>query len=197
MLVRNEPAKPTPPSQNVADFDKQHMKHALAQAEIGFREGGVPIGAALVTSDGVVLGVGRNRRVQNGSAIRHGEDLNDVRCSRRIVWKILAVCLRRFIENVQCSQLYLLVPCAPAQSSYSGSKEYKHFIIIVVQPLDSSKGSDRRKYDFSSLITKGAESTLREYGVELINLDLDGCKKLMTEFIKLSPAVWNEDVGED
>lgn len=26
-----------------------------------------------MTSDGMVLGVGRNRRVQSGSAIRHGE----------------------------------------------------------------------------------------------------------------------------
>lgn len=33
---------------DVSAFDREHMKHALAQAEIGFNEGGVPIGAALV-----------------------------------------------------------------------------------------------------------------------------------------------------
>ena len=48
------------------------MKLAIEQARIGRQEGGIPIGAALVV-DGEVLGVGRNRRVQQGSAIRHGE----------------------------------------------------------------------------------------------------------------------------
>ena len=38
----------------------------------GRAEGGVPIGAALVV-DGEVLAVGHNRRVQEGSAIKHGE----------------------------------------------------------------------------------------------------------------------------
>src|SRR6478735_188644 len=45
---------------------------AIEQARLGWDEGGVPIGAALV-HDGQVLAVGRNRRVQMGSAIRHGE----------------------------------------------------------------------------------------------------------------------------
>jgi tRNA(Arg) A34 adenosine deaminase TadA len=45
----------------------------LSQGELGLSEGGVPIGAALVRADGVVIGVGRNRRVQQGSATRHGE----------------------------------------------------------------------------------------------------------------------------
>ena len=45
---------------------------AIEQARIGWDEGGVPIGAALVHR-GEVLAVGRNRRVQLGSAIRHGE----------------------------------------------------------------------------------------------------------------------------
>lgn len=33
---------------NATAFDREHMKHALAQAETGFNENGVPIGAALV-----------------------------------------------------------------------------------------------------------------------------------------------------
>ena len=47
---------------------------AIEQARIGWQEGGIPIGAALV-HDGEVLAVGRNRRVQMGSAIRHGESV--------------------------------------------------------------------------------------------------------------------------
>ena len=52
--------------------DEQFLEAALEQARIGRGEGGVPVGAALVV-DGQVLAVGRNRRVQLGSAIRHGE----------------------------------------------------------------------------------------------------------------------------
>lgn len=48
------------------------MELAMAEAEKGLAEGGIPIGAVLVC-DGNVLGSGRNQRVQCGSAIRHGE----------------------------------------------------------------------------------------------------------------------------
>ena len=45
---------------------------AIAEAEAGLAEGGIPIGSVLVC-DGKVLGRGHNRRVQRGSAILHGE----------------------------------------------------------------------------------------------------------------------------
>jgi creatinine deaminase len=45
---------------------------ALAEAEQGAREGGIPIGSVLV-HDGRVLGHGHNRRVQQGSAVLHAE----------------------------------------------------------------------------------------------------------------------------
>jgi cytosine deaminase len=45
---------------------------AVAEAEAGRAEGGIPIGAVLV-HDGRILGRGHNRRVQRGSAILHGE----------------------------------------------------------------------------------------------------------------------------
>ncbi|WP_447644905.1 nucleoside deaminase [Nocardioides zeae] len=54
------------------DDDRQFLKHAIAEARTGWDEGGVPIGAALVHR-GELLATGRNRRVQLGSAIRHGE----------------------------------------------------------------------------------------------------------------------------
>jgi creatinine deaminase len=52
--------------------DRRFMDAAIAEAERGFAEGGVPIGAALVR-DGAVLATGRNRRVQQGDPIAHGE----------------------------------------------------------------------------------------------------------------------------
>lgn len=45
---------------------------AIAEAERGGREGGIPIGAVLV-HDGEILGRGHNRRVQQGSAVLHAE----------------------------------------------------------------------------------------------------------------------------
>src|SRR5437016_9931648 len=48
------------------------MAAAIAEAEAGLAEGGIPIGSVLV-HDGKIVGRGHNRRVQKGSAILHGE----------------------------------------------------------------------------------------------------------------------------
>lgn len=45
---------------------------ALAEAEAGLAEGGIPIGSVLI-HEGQIIGRGHNRRVQRGSAILHGE----------------------------------------------------------------------------------------------------------------------------
>ena len=44
---------------------------ALHEARQGSSEGGVPIGAALVSAEGKVLGQGHNMRIQKGSATLH------------------------------------------------------------------------------------------------------------------------------
>ncbi|HKE90779.1 MAG TPA: nucleoside deaminase [Gemmatimonadales bacterium] len=49
-----------------------HLDAAIAEAEQGAREGGIPIGSVLV-HDGRILGRGHNRRVQQGSAVLHAE----------------------------------------------------------------------------------------------------------------------------
>jgi cytosine deaminase len=46
---------------------------ALAEARAGLAEGGIPIGAALFTRDGALLGSGHNRRVQDDDASTHAE----------------------------------------------------------------------------------------------------------------------------
>ncbi|MHC0430429.1 nucleoside deaminase [Streptomyces sp. O3] len=46
---------------------------AVAEAERGLAEGGIPIGAALYGADGTLLGRGHNRRVQDGDPSLHAE----------------------------------------------------------------------------------------------------------------------------
>jgi cytosine deaminase len=45
---------------------------AVAEAEAGLAEGGIPIGSVLVVDDRIA-GRGRNRRVQQGSVVLHAE----------------------------------------------------------------------------------------------------------------------------
>ena len=44
---------------------------ALEEAQAGASEGGVPIGACIISREGEILGRGHNQRVQKGSAILH------------------------------------------------------------------------------------------------------------------------------
>ena len=48
------------------------MQAAIAEARLGRSQGGIPIGSVLVR-DGKIIGRGRNKRVQENSAIKHGE----------------------------------------------------------------------------------------------------------------------------
>ena len=52
--------------------DAAFLAAAVAEAEAGAAEGGIPIGAVLV-NEGRIVGRGHNRRVQAGSAVLHGE----------------------------------------------------------------------------------------------------------------------------
>ena len=49
------------------------LEVAIAEARLGLAEGGIPIGAALFTRDGQLLGAGHNRRIQENDPSVHGE----------------------------------------------------------------------------------------------------------------------------
>ena len=53
--------------------DGEMLAVALEEARAGLAEGGIPIGAALFTRDGELLGRGHNRRVQEDDPSVHGE----------------------------------------------------------------------------------------------------------------------------
>lgn len=54
-------------------LDRLALDAAIAQAEKSGREGGIPIGGALMTEDGTIVAVGHNLRVQTGDPTAHGE----------------------------------------------------------------------------------------------------------------------------
>ena len=146
--------------------DNDFLDVAIEQARIGRDEGGVPIGAALVV-DGRVVGSGHNRRVQQGSAIRHGET-----DALEEAGRLAASVYRR-------STMYTtLSPCDMCTGA------------ILLYGIPRVVIGENRTF-------MGAEDLLRSRGVEVVNLDSPECKALMDEFIAAHPEVWNEDIGED
>ena len=146
--------------------DQEFLALAIEQARIGRAEGGVPIGAALVV-DGEVVAVGRNRRVQQGSAIRHGETDALEQAGR-----LAASAYRR------ATMYTTLSPC----DMCSGA--------ILLYGISRVVMGENRTF-------VGGEDYLRSRGVEVVNLDSAECVELMAEFIAEHPEIWNEDIGEE
>lgn len=145
--------------------DQDYMRIAIDEATMGLAEGGVPVGAALV-ADGNVLGSGHNRRVQQGSVIRHGE----TDCLEN-VGRLHASVYRR-------STMYTtLSPCDMCTGA------------ILLYGIPRVVVGENSTF-------MGGEELLRSRGVEVLDLDSAECKALMAEFIERHPEIWNEDIGE-
>ncbi len=43
---------------------------------------------------------------------------------------------------------------------------------------------------------EGAADFMKSMGVEVVDLDLDECKRLMSDFIDANPQLWKEDIGQ-
>jgi cytosine/creatinine deaminase len=146
--------------------DERFLEVAIEQARLGRDEGGVPIGAALVV-DGEVVGAGRNRRVQHGSAIRHGET-----DALENAGRLPASVYRR------ATMYTTLSPCHMCTGA-----------ILLYEIRRVVMGENRTFV--------GAEDLLRSHGVEVVDLDSEECVRLMQEFIAEHPDIWYEDIGEE
>lgn len=62
---------------------------AYEEALAGLREGGIPIGSALMTPDGRIVGRGHNQRVQSGDTTAHAEVSCIRNAGRRRDWHTL------------------------------------------------------------------------------------------------------------
>ncbi|SFU85796.1 nucleoside deaminase [Halomonas korlensis] len=141
------------------------MRAALDQARQGLAEGGIPIGSVLVHR-GVILGRGRNRRVQLGSAVLHG-GIDALDNSGRHEASI-------YRESV----LYTtLSPCAMCSGA------------ILLFGIPKVVVGENQTY-------MGEEALLRSRGVEVEVLQSSECIDMLQAFIAASPALWHEDIGE-
>lgn len=145
--------------------DEELLALAIAEARAGAAEGGIPIGAALAEGDRL-LGVGHNRRVQLGSATRHGE----TDCLENVGRLPASV----YAGSTMATTLSPCDMCTGAILLYGIPR-------VVI-------GENSTFY--------GGEDYLRSRGVEVVVVDDEECRSMMRDFIAANPELWNEDIGE-
>ncbi len=143
-----------------------YLRAAIDEAAAGCREGGIPIGSVLV-HDGRILGRGHNRRVQQGSAILHGE-MDALERAGRLP-----------AATYRASVLYTtLSPCAMCTGA------------ILLYGIPHVIVGENRTF-------MGEEDLLRARGVRVEVVQDDECIRMMREFIAAHPGLWHEDIGVD
>jgi cytosine deaminase len=144
----------------------QFMQAAIEEARQGLAEGGIPIGSVIV-HQGRIIGRGHNRRVQQGSAILHGE------------MDAFENAGRQPASVYRDAVLYTtLSPC----SMCSGA--------ILLYGIPRVIVGENQTF-------MGEEALLRSRGVQVEVLQDATCIALMRDFIAARPELWNEDIGVD
>lgn len=140
------------------------MQAAIAEACQGLAEGGIPIGSVIVHR-GRIIGRGHNRRVQQGSAILHGE-MDAFENAGRQPASVYRDCV-----------LYTtLSPCAMCSGA------------ILLYGIPRIVVGENRTF-------MGEEALLRSRGVSVDVWQDAECIALMRDFIAARPVLWSEDIG--
>ncbi|WP_300301687.1 nucleoside deaminase [Ferrovibrio sp.] len=140
------------------------MQAAIDEARAGLAEGGIPIGSVIVHR-GKIIGRGHNRRVQQGSAILHGE-MDAFENAGRQPASVYR----------DCTLYTTLSPC----SMCSGA--------ILLYGIPKVIIGENQTF-------MGEEELLRSRGVAVEVLQDTTCIGLMRDFIAAKPQLWNEDIG--
>jgi cytosine/creatinine deaminase len=144
---------------------REFLDAAIAEARLGLAEGGIPIGAVLVHGDRII-GRGHNRRVQQGSAVLHGE------------MDALERAGRQPASIYRNSVMYTtLSPCAMCSGA------------ILLYGIPHVIVGENTTF-------LGEEELLRSRGVRVDVVQDDRCIVMMQQFIREHPSLWNEDIGE-
>jgi cytosine deaminase len=120
---------------------------------------------SVLVIDGKIVGRGHNQRVQRGSAVLHAE----MACLEN-AGRLKAADYKRAILYTTLS------PC----DMCSGA--------VLLYGIPRVVIGENRTF-------KGAEDHLKARGVDLVVIDSPECRKLMADFIKARPELWNEDIG--
>ena len=118
-----------------------------------------------IVIDGKVAGRGHNRRVQKGSAVLHAE-MDCLENAGRLTAK----------DYARATLYSTLSPCDMCTGA----------ILLYKVP---------RVVVGENLTFRGPEDYSRSRGVDLKVLDDPDCVRLMEDFIKAKPSLWNEDIG--
>jgi cytosine/creatinine deaminase len=137
---------------------------AIDEAADGLAEGGIPIGAVLVHR-GAILGRGHNRRVQQGSAVLHGE-MDALERAGRLPASV-------YRESIMYTTLSPCAMCSGAILLYA----IPHVIVGENQTF------------------MGEEALLRSRGVRVEVVQDERCVAMMRAFIAAHPDLWFEDIG--
>ena len=145
--------------------DDPFLDAAIAEAKLGAREGGIPIGAVIVAG-GTIIGRGHNRRVQNRSAVLHGE------------MDALENAGRQPASVYRRATLYTtLSPCAMCSGA------------ILLYGIPAVIIGENKTF-------LGEEALLESRGVSLEVRQDERCILMMTEFIRDHAQLWDEDIGK-
>jgi len=120
---------------------------------------------SVLVHDGRILGRGHNRRVQRGSTVLHGE-MDALENAGR---QRAAVYHRAVLYTT-------LSPCAMCSGA------------ILLYGIPRVVIGENQTF-------RGEEELLRSRGVILEVLQDPTCIRMMTEFIRLHPELWQEDIG--
>ena len=115
---------------------------------------------------GRIIGRGHNRRIQQGSAVLHGEMDALERAGRQPA--------SVYRESVMYTTLS---PCAMCSGS------------ILLYGIPRVVVGENRTF-------LGEEALLRSRGVEVIVVQDERCIRMMERFIAEHPGLWNEDIGK-
>ncbi len=141
------------------------LQAAIEEARKGLEEGGIPIGSVLVHR-GQIIGRGHNRRVQQGSAILHGE-MDALENAGRLAAEVYR----------ECTIYTTLSPC----SMCSGA--------ILLYGIPKVVIGENQTF-------MGEEALLESRGVAIEVVNDSQCIEMMESFIRDRPQLWNEDIGE-
>lgn len=141
------------------------LQAAIEEARRGLQEGGIPIGSVIV-HQGRIIGRGHNRRVQQGSAILHGEMDAFENAGRQPA--------QVYREAVLYTTLSPCIMCSGAILLYGIPR-------VVI-------GENRTFL--------GEEALLQSRGVAVEVRQDPVCVALMRDFIARRPQLWNEDIGQ-